>query len=55
MLRIAIQKSGRLNEDSVKLLKECGLKFAGSDRKLIAKVENFDLEILYLRDDDIPR
>lgn len=55
MLRIAIQKSGRLNEDSVNLLKECGLKFAGSDRKLIAKVENFDLEILYLRDDDIPR
>lgn len=55
MLRIAIQKSGRLNEDSVLLLKECGLKFAGADRKLIAKVENFDLEILYLRDDDIPR
>lgn len=55
MLRIAIQKSGRLNEDSVTLLKECGLKFAGADRKLIAKVENFDLEILYLRDDDIPR
>ncbi len=55
MLRIAIQKSGRLNEDSVLLLKECGLKFGGADRKLIAKVENFDLEILYLRDDDIPR
>jgi len=55
MLRIAIQKSGRLNEDSVQLLKECGLKFAGADRKLIARVENFDLEILYLRDDDIPR
>ncbi|MDX2191460.1 MAG: ATP phosphoribosyltransferase [Bacteroidota bacterium] len=54
MLRIAIQKSGRLNEDSVQLLKECGLRFAGADRKLIAKVENFDVEILYLRDDDIP-
>lgn len=54
MLRIAIQKSGRLNEDSVQLLKECGLRFAGADRKLIAKVDNFDLEILYLRDDDIP-
>lgn len=55
MIRIAIQKSGRLNEDSVKLLKECGLKFAGSDRKLIANVENFPMEILYLRDDDIPQ
>lgn len=54
MLRIAIQKSGRLNEESVQLLKECGIKFAGADRKLFAQAENFPLEILYLRDDDIP-
>lgn len=55
MIRIAIQKSGRLNEDSVKLLKECGIKFAGADRKLLSKAENFPIEILYLRDDDIPQ
>jgi ATP phosphoribosyltransferase len=54
MLRIAIQKSGRLNEESVQLLKECGIKFAGADRKLFAQAENFPIEILYLRDDDIP-
>lgn len=54
MVRIAIQKSGRLNQDSVKLLKECGLKFANSDRKLITKADNFPVEFLYLRDDDIP-
>ncbi len=55
MIRIAIQKSGRLNEDSVKLLKECGIKFAGADRKLLSRAENFPIEILYLRDDDIPQ
>jgi ATP phosphoribosyltransferase len=54
MLRIAIQKSGRLNDDSVQLLKECGIRFAGADRKLLAQADNFPLEILYLRDDDIP-
>lgn len=54
MLRIAIQKSGRLNEDSTALLRESGIKFAGSDRKLFAPADNFPIEILYLRDDDIP-
>lgn len=54
MLRIAIQKSGRLNEDSVQLLKECGIRFAGADRKLFSQADNFPIEILYLRDDDIP-
>ncbi|MDX2196093.1 MAG: ATP phosphoribosyltransferase [Cytophagales bacterium] len=55
MLRIAIQKSGRLHDESAALLKECGLRFAGADRKLVATVDNFALEILYLRDDDIPQ
>ena len=54
MLRIAIQKSGRLNEDSVQLLKECGIRFAGADRKLFSQADNFPIEILYLRDDGIP-
>lgn len=53
-LKIAIQKSGRLNEKSVQLLKNCGLKFENYKSSLITKVSNFNLEILYLRDDDIP-
>jgi len=54
-LKIAIQKSGRLNEDSVKLLKECGIDFSNSLNKLKTDVTNFPLEILFLRDDDIPQ
>jgi ATP phosphoribosyltransferase len=54
-LKIAIQKSGRLNEDSVKLLKECGIDFSNSLNKLKTEVMNFPLEILFLRDDDIPQ
>lgn len=54
-LKIAIQKSGRLYEDSVKLLKECGIDFNNSMNKLRAEAVNFPLEILFLRDDDIPQ
>ncbi|QKJ29494.1 ATP phosphoribosyltransferase [Mucilaginibacter mali] len=53
-LKIAIQKSGRLNEKSVELLKNCGLNFENYKSSLIAPVSNFPLEILFLRDDDIP-
>ncbi len=53
-LKIAIQKSGRLNEKSVQLLKNCGLDFENYKSSLITTVSNFNLEILFLRDDDIP-
>jgi ATP phosphoribosyltransferase len=53
-LRIAIQKSGRLNEDSVRLLKECGISVSNGMNKLKAEAQNFPLEIFFLRDDDIP-
>lgn len=53
-LKIAIQKSGRLNEKSVALLKNCGLSFENYKSSLISPVSNFPLEILFLRDDDIP-
>jgi len=54
-LKIAIQKSGRLSEKSLQLLKECGIKFPNGERKLKTEAENFPLEILFLRDDDIPQ
>ncbi len=55
MLRIAIQKSGRLSEDSIKLFKECGIRFeSGSTGKLKSVSSNFPAEFLFLRDDDIP-
>jgi ATP phosphoribosyltransferase len=54
-LKIAIQKSGRLNEDSIDLLKQCGMSFSSGGNKLIASVSNFPMEILFLRDDDIPQ
>jgi ATP phosphoribosyltransferase len=54
-LKIAIQKSGRLYEDSVKLLKECGIDFNNSLNRLKTDASNFPLEILFLRDDDIPQ
>lgn len=55
MIRIAIQAKGRLNEDSVALLSEAGITFEDSKRKLLAKSDDFQIEILYLRDDDIPQ
>lgn len=54
-LRIAIQKSGRLQEKSVKLLQECGLKFSNGPNRLKTESYNFPAEILFLRDDDIPQ
>ena len=54
MIRIAIQAKGRLNEESSELLKEAGLSVDESKRKLLAKCGEFPLEVLYLRDDDIP-
>lgn len=55
MLKIAIQKSGRLYEDSVKLLKECGIELNNGNKQLKAVANNFPLEIYFLRDDDIPQ
>lgn len=54
-LKIALQKSGRLSEKSIKLLEECGIKFPNGGGKLITESTNFPLEILFLRDDDIPQ
>jgi ATP phosphoribosyltransferase len=55
MLRIAIQKSGRLFEDSVALLRDAGIIFGSSPNRLLrAQASNFPLEIIFLRDDDIP-
>ena len=55
MLRIAIQKSGRLQEDSLKLLKETGLHFNNGKDQLKTQADNFPVELLFLRDDDIPQ
>ena len=54
-LRIAIQKSGRLQEDSLKLLKESGLHFSNGKDQLKTQARNFPVELLFLRDDDIPQ
>jgi ATP phosphoribosyltransferase len=54
-LKIAIQKSGRLSEKSLELISEAGISLSNSDRKLVAKASNFPVEILFLRDDDIPQ
>jgi ATP phosphoribosyltransferase len=54
-LKIAVQKSGRLSEKSLQLLEECGIKISNGERKLKAIAQDFPVEILYLRDDDIPQ
>jgi ATP phosphoribosyltransferase len=54
-MRIAIQKSGRLHEDSMRLLKECGIDISNGGNKLKAAAGNFPLEVFFLRDDDIPQ
>jgi ATP phosphoribosyltransferase len=54
-LKIAIQKKGRLSEKSLELLKECGISLTNGNRKLIAVSSNFPVELLYVRDDDIPQ
>jgi ATP phosphoribosyltransferase len=53
-LKIAVQKSGRLSEDSLSLIRECGIRVNRSDNKLKSAASNFPLELLFLRDDDIP-
>jgi len=54
IIRIAVQKSGRLSEDSLSLMKECGIKYNNGGGKLKATSTNFPIEFLFLRDDDIP-
>jgi len=55
MLTLAVQKSGRLSEKTLNLVKECGISIPnGLEHKLKAKANNFPLQILFLRDDDIP-
>lgn len=54
-LKIAIQKSGRLYDDSIRLLKECGIDVSNGLNKLKTEAQNFPLEIYFLRDDDIPQ
>lgn len=54
-LKLAIQKSGRLHEDSMKLLKECGIDISNGINRLKAEANNFPMEIFFLRDDDIPQ
>lgn len=55
VIKLAIQKSGRLSEKSIELLKNCGIKFVSNSSSLKTKAFNFPMEILFLRDDDIPR
>lgn len=55
MLRIAVQSKGRLYEDTMALLSEAGIKVTSSKRTLLVQSSNFPVEILYLRDDDIPQ
>lgn len=54
-LKIAVQKKGRLSEKSIELLRECGIKFGTNSRILVEKARNFPVELLFLRDDDIPQ
>lgn len=54
-LKIAIQKSGRLHDDSVRLLKDCGIDIKNGVNKLKTEADNFPMEIYFLRDDDIPQ
>ena len=55
ILKIAIQKSGRLNEDSIQILKDCGISINNGNDQLKAEASNFPLEILFLRNSDIPQ
>ena len=55
MLRIAIQTKGRLNEDTMSLLAETGIKLESAKRLLLMPARNFPVEVLFLRDDDIPQ
>jgi len=54
-LKIAIQKSGRLHENSINILKESGIEFNNGFNKLKSEAYNFPLEVFFFRDDDIPQ
>ena len=54
-LKLAIQKSGRLSEESIKLLNDCGIGIKSGGNQLKAVSEHFPLEVYFLRDDDIPQ
>ncbi|MEL6132544.1 MAG: ATP phosphoribosyltransferase [Bacteroidota bacterium] len=55
IIRLAVQKSGRLSERSLEFIKECGISYSRNKTRLKSTAYNFPLEILYLRDDDIPK
>ena len=55
IIKVAIQKSGRLYEDSMRLLKECGIGVSNGINKLKSEASNFPMEVFFLRDDDIPQ
>ena len=55
MLRIAVQSKGRLYEDTMNLLSEADIKISAGKRTLLVQSYNFPIEVLYLRDDDIPQ
>lgn len=55
MLRIAVQSKGRLFDDTMNLLSEADIKIPSSKRTLLVQSTNFPIEVLYLRDDDIPQ
>ena len=54
-LKIAIQKSGRLNEESIQLLKDCGISIYNGNDQLRVTASNFPLEVYFLRNSDIPQ
>ena len=54
-LKIAIQKSGRLHDDSIKMLKDCGIDVKNGVNRLMVEADNFPLSVFFLRDDDIPQ
>ena len=55
MIRLAVQKSGRLNEDSLRLIKDCGISIDNGKDQLKAAARNFPLEVFFLRNGDIPQ
>jgi ATP phosphoribosyltransferase len=55
MIKLAIQKSGRLHEDSIALLKDCGISVRSEKNHLKTVADNFPMEVFFLRDDDIPQ
>ena len=54
-VKIAIQKNGRLSNESLSILKKCGIEFSDSNNKLFIKSTNMLIDLLMVRDDDIPR